>query len=97
MCKRDVCKPASTWICEGLPFGPHAGKATTPGLPPWTTWTIADVGAAAAASVILWRAGVFDRTEPGPNVIYEGSHLESLATLIKSFQPRCPLRSHHRR
>ena len=43
-------------------------------LPPWAAWTLAGVGAAAATSIVLWRAGVFDAA-PESKVIYDGKNL----------------------
>jgi hypothetical protein len=74
-CQEDACQPASTWAYEILaPVGqpsPPLGK----GLPAWATWTLAGLGFAAATSVIMWRTGAFDRTEPAPKVGYDGSGL----------------------
>jgi hypothetical protein len=74
-CQEDGCQPASTWAYEilapvGQPKAP-SGK----GLPAWATWTLAGVGFAAATSLIMWRTGAFDRTEPAPKVGYDGRGL----------------------
>jgi len=73
LCAREECQPASTWAYEVFAPPPAAENAKK-GLPVWG-WTIAGVGVAAAASVILWQSGVFDRPEPAKRVIYDGSGL----------------------
>ena len=40
--------------------------------PDGVTWTLVGAGAAAAAGVVLWRAGAFDRTEPGTEFVFTG-------------------------
>jgi hypothetical protein len=73
LCELAACQPASTWAYEV--FTPAANAETKKGFPAWATWTIAGVGVATAASLILWRTGAFDRSEPSKRVIYDGSGL----------------------
>jgi hypothetical protein len=73
LCERDACQPASIWAYEVL--SPSLAASAKKGLPAWATWTIAGVGVAAAASVILWQSGAFDRAEPTKRVVYDGSGL----------------------
>lgn len=44
----------------------------TGGWPGWATWTLVGAGAAAAAGVVLWRAGAFDRDEPSTEFVFTG-------------------------
>jgi len=52
-----------------------ARPAEARGLPAWAWWALGGAGAALATSVVLWRAGVFDRAEPATKVVYDGSRL----------------------
>jgi hypothetical protein len=77
VCRNDGCSPFET---EAYRETANPAPATRPeearGLPSWALWTLAGVGAAMlTTSVVLWRAGVFDRAEPTTKVVYDGSKL----------------------
>jgi hypothetical protein len=74
ICERETCRRPSTWAYEVFAPAAHAPDAKK-GLPIWATWTLAGVGVAAAASVILWQAGAFDRKEAPQRVVYDGTNL----------------------
>src|SRR6266851_6208961 len=77
VCSRDQCQPAATWayeVFDSAPVSSEDSKTSKKGiLPSWATWTLAGVGVAAATSIVLWRAGVFDRSEPATKVTYDGT------------------------
>jgi hypothetical protein len=75
VCSGDRCSPNST-LGVRIATGPASDeRASAKGfLPAWAVWTLAGVGAAAATSIVLWRAGVFD-TAQQPKVIYDGTNL----------------------
>lgn len=75
VCSGAQCQ-AMTSSHETIATGPAPDeKAVSKGfLPAWAAWTLAGVGVAAATSIVLWRAGVFDAA-PQPKVIYDGKNL----------------------
>jgi hypothetical protein len=79
VCGRDQCERAATWayeVFDAAPVSSEDSRTSKKGiLPAWATWTLAGVGVAAATSIVLWRAGVFDRSEPTTKVTYDGSKL----------------------
>jgi hypothetical protein len=74
LCQRERCEPM---ITERATRDAAAPSPTAPsrGFPAWATWTLAGLGAALATSVVLWKAGVFDHSEPTTRVVYDGSKL----------------------
>ena len=75
ICGRETCRRPTTWAYDIFAPTARASDAPKKGLPVWATWTLAGVGVAAAASVILWRAGAFDRKEAPQRVVYDGTNL----------------------
>jgi hypothetical protein len=73
LCRGSQCAPFETETEQNEVA--VAPAAPSHGFPAWATWTIAGVGTALATSVVLWRTGVFDRTEPSTRVVYDGSKL----------------------
>jgi hypothetical protein len=74
LCASDRCEGASS-LGEPVATGPVPSERAAQGpLPPWAAWTLAGVGVAAATSIVLWRAGVFDPARES-KVIYDGSNL----------------------
>ena len=75
LCNGDRCQPSGT-LSDSLAVAPVSDER--PGgkslLPPWAAWTLAGVGVAAATSIVLWQAGVFD-TAREPKVFYDPSRL----------------------
>ena len=58
LCERARCEPASTWAYEIL-APPSFAEATKKGFPAWASWTLAAVGVAAAASVLIVTRTMF--------------------------------------
>jgi hypothetical protein len=76
VCSKEQCQPEATWAYEVFDSAKASVETSKKGfLPAWATWTLAGVGVAVATSIVLWRAGVFDRTEPATKVTYDGSKL----------------------
>lgn len=75
VCGGDQCGVIAT-LREPLATGtaPDERIAAKGFLPAWAAWTLAGVGVAAATSIVLWRAGVFD-TARESKVIYDGTDL----------------------
>jgi hypothetical protein len=74
LCRNDQCGPFETEAqAKETVATPRPAEAR--GMPAWAWWALAGVGAALATSVVLWRAGVFDRAEQPPKVVYDGSRL----------------------
>jgi hypothetical protein len=75
LCEGDRCQPMIT-LGEPVATGATLDerRAANGFLPAWAAWTLAGVGVAAATSIVLWRAGVFDAA-PGSKIIYDGSNL----------------------
>jgi hypothetical protein len=74
-CEGDRCQPMTTLgapVATGTTLDER--PAASGSLPAWAAWTLAGVGIAAATSIVLWRAGVFDAA-PGSKIIYDGSNL----------------------
>ncbi len=72
LCNHETCEPPSTWAYEIFSSGAVAENKK---FPTWAAWTVAGVGVAAAASLILWQAGAFDRAGPSQRVVYDGRGL----------------------
>ena len=75
LCQRELCEPMVTAGGIGEVVAPSPAAAPSRGFPAWATWTLAGLGAALATSVVLWRAGVFERNEPATRIVYDGSKL----------------------
>ena len=75
VCAGDRCQGANAvgepLATEGVPGERAVAKGL---LPPWAAWTLAGVGVAAATSIVLWRAGVFDPARES-KVVYDGTNL----------------------
>ena len=75
LCSGDRCQPTMT-LGQHIATGPAVEERTAArsALPAWAAWTLAGVGVAAATSIVLWRAGVFD-TARESKLIYDGTNL----------------------
>ena len=75
LCRGDRCQP-SAMLSDPLTVATASDEraASKAWLPPWAAWTLAGVGVAAATSIVLWQAGVFD-TAREPKVFYDPSGL----------------------
>lgn len=74
LCTADRCAQSTPLVYGSEPRPVPVESAKNGGLPPWATWTLGGVGVAAAASIILWRAGAFEPSRPG-KVVWDGSNL----------------------
>jgi len=73
LCREATCEPASTWAYEV--FSASSGVPEKKRFPAWAAWTLGGVGVAAAASLILWQAGAFDKTGSSQRVVFDGRGL----------------------
>jgi len=78
LCERDVC--GNVVIFQ---HGAHAPRAAVSerNWPRWATYSLVAAGGVLATGVVLWRAGVFDRKDPGTSVslTYMGQQRPSAA------------------
>jgi hypothetical protein len=65
-----------TTLGDHLAARPVAGEPSSSKspLPAWAAWTLAGAGVAAATSIVLWRAGVFDAPRES-KLSYDGTNL----------------------
>ena len=74
-CSGDRCSPVKSWVYQEpaipRPMVPIAKTAPSR----LGMWTLAGVGASAASSLVLWRAGAFDRSEPAQQVLFQPGNL----------------------
>ncbi len=73
LCERDACGKVVVWQSSLAQVGKAA--VVEHGWPRWATYTVIASASVLATSLVLWRAGVFDRPAPGPattNFIYMG-------------------------
>jgi hypothetical protein len=73
LCHASRCGSLHAPARSGDPFRPPAQPFVAASFPRWALWAAASVGAAAAASVVLWQAGAFSEAPPArERWIYEG-------------------------
>ena len=75
LCNGDRCQPSATLsdpLAAALASDERTGGKGF--LPAWAAWTLAGVGVAAATSIVLWQAGVFDAAQER-KVVYDGRGL----------------------
>jgi hypothetical protein len=73
----SFCRGArcSTWEHRsgaGAPGPSAAAPATRQSLSPWVTWGAVGLGATASTLLVLWQAGVFDRTPAATEFVFTG-------------------------
>jgi hypothetical protein len=73
-CRADRCEP---WQASGSVASSAASAANTAAepsrpLPAWLTWGAVGLGAAASTALVLWQAGVFDRSPPATEFVFTG-------------------------
>jgi hypothetical protein len=75
LCASDRCERSAVFSDRFAAAPPAEDRNASKSLvPPWLAWSLAGVGAAAATSIVLWQAGVFDRAVE-PKVYYDPSGL----------------------
>jgi hypothetical protein len=75
LCSADRCERADIFSDRFAGAPPLEDRnAQKPIVPAWLAWSLAGVGVAAAASIVLWQTGVFDPAEQ-PKVYYDPSRL----------------------
>lgn len=74
LCRADRCEP---WQARSRV--PHLASSATSNagapserVPAWVTWGALGLGAAASTALVLWQAGVFDRSPPTTEFVFTG-------------------------
>lgn len=66
LCERNVCGKVVIFQRNAHPAAAASRSERT--WPAWATYTLVGAGGVLATGLVLWRAGVFDRKEPGTTV-----------------------------
>ena len=79
LCERNVC--GKVVIFQRSPHVAAAASSSERTWPRWATYSLVAAGGVLATGVVLWRAGVLDRKQPGTNVelTYMGQQKPSAA------------------
>ena len=71
-CRGARCSAWEHRSGAGAPGPSAAAPATRQSLSPWVTWGAVGLGATASTLLVLWQAGVFDRTPAATEFVFTG-------------------------